>query len=146
MPPLLFCAYFIDFEVENLPLSSTFYRFLFYLRSLPLDVCLFAFGSRTTISPLNPLAHGVFSLRIRRNYKAHCIFPAFALDFIGFLMRHPRFVRKIIFLPVFCKPLVYILGFRPFRLKGLQPRRLRSTAWSGRGPCQRGFQERAFRP
>ena len=44
-----------------------------------------------SLSPvaLNPFAPGVFSLRIRQDYRSYCIFLFFCLDFIGFLMRQP---------------------------------------------------------
>ena len=54
----------------------------------PLAVPLYSYRERrTTISPLNPFAPGVFSLRIRQDYRSYCIFSLFCLDFIGFLMR-----------------------------------------------------------
>ena len=44
-------------EVESLRLSSIFYS-IFYLRSLPLAVCLYSFGARTKISAPNYLLRG----------------------------------------------------------------------------------------
>ena len=62
----------------------------------PLAVPLYSYRERrTTISPLNPFAPGVFSLRIRQDYRSYCIFLFFCLDFIGFLMRQPHDIRGI---------------------------------------------------
>ena len=48
VPLSLFLTVFNEFKVKNCVFLNLL--FLFYLRSLPLDVCIYTFGSRTKIS------------------------------------------------------------------------------------------------
>ena len=69
-----------------------FIRFLFYLRSLPLDVCLYAFGQRTKISALNPFAPRFCLIKNSPNLYISPNYFAFRFEFIEFLMRQLLFV------------------------------------------------------